>query len=103
MVRGSAARPDILIVEANVSPVCIETEVLPAVTVEVERGDRLEPGPLREQHCRLECVKARVHPQPGMMMALQSAVITDGPHAIVEAISPGLGPGRPGKPTICRT
>ena len=36
MLKGSSRRPDILIIEANVSPVVIETEVLPAVTVESE-------------------------------------------------------------------
>lgn len=41
MLKGSAGRPDILVVEPNVSPVCIETEVLPAVTVEREAIDRL--------------------------------------------------------------
>src|SRR4051794_2164052 len=39
--RGSSARPDILVVEPNVSPVVIETEVVPAVTVECEAVDRL--------------------------------------------------------------
>ena len=41
MLRGSNKRPDILVVEPNVSPVVIETEVLPAVTVEVEALSRL--------------------------------------------------------------
>jgi hypothetical protein len=40
-LKGSNARPDILVVEPNVSPVVIETEVLPAVTVETEAVDRL--------------------------------------------------------------
>jgi hypothetical protein len=35
-IKGNTARPDILISEPNVSPVVIETEVLPAVTVEAE-------------------------------------------------------------------
>jgi hypothetical protein len=41
MLKGNHARPDILILEANVSPVVIETEVLPAVTVEPEARSRL--------------------------------------------------------------
>ena len=41
LLRGNSARPDILVVEANVSPVVIETEVLPAVTVESEARQRL--------------------------------------------------------------
>ncbi len=40
-LKGSTARPDILVVEPNVSPVVIETEVMPAVTVEVEAVARL--------------------------------------------------------------
>ncbi len=41
MLRGNAKRPDILVVEKNVSPVTIETEVLPAVSVEAEAKARL--------------------------------------------------------------
>jgi hypothetical protein len=41
MLAGSAGRPDILIIEPNVSPVVIETEVLPAATVEKEAKGRL--------------------------------------------------------------
>ena len=40
-LTGNAKRPDILIAEAGVSPVVIETEVLPALTVEPEAKDRL--------------------------------------------------------------
>jgi hypothetical protein len=41
MLKGSSQRPDILVIEPNVSPVVVETEVLPAVTVEAEAKDRL--------------------------------------------------------------
>jgi len=41
MLKGNSRRPDILVLEANVSPVVIETEVLPAVTVEQEAVSRL--------------------------------------------------------------
>lgn len=41
MLRGNNARPDILILEPNVSPVVIETEVMPAATVEPEAIARL--------------------------------------------------------------
>lgn len=41
MLKGSHAQPDILIAEPNVSPVIIETEVLPAATVEAEAVARL--------------------------------------------------------------
>jgi len=41
MLRGNVRRPDILVVEPNVSPVVLETEVLPATTVEAEAVSRL--------------------------------------------------------------
>lgn len=41
MLRGAAHRPDILVLEPYVSPVVIETEVLPAATVEPEARSRL--------------------------------------------------------------
>jgi hypothetical protein len=41
MLRGNNRRPDILVVEPNVSPVAIETEIAPALTVEAEAATRL--------------------------------------------------------------
>ncbi|MGL5169002.1 MAG: hypothetical protein ACRC9K_24240 [Afipia sp.] len=41
MLKGGSGRPDILVLEPHVSPVVIETEVLPAVTVEPEAKSRL--------------------------------------------------------------
>ena len=41
MLHGNNRKPDILVLEANVSPVVIETEVLPAATVEAEATSRL--------------------------------------------------------------
>lgn len=41
MVKGGNKRPDILVVEPNVSPVVIETEVSPAVTIESDTISRL--------------------------------------------------------------
>ncbi len=41
MLKGSEKRPDILFTEANVSPVVIETEVVPAVSFEAEAIARL--------------------------------------------------------------
>ena len=40
-IKGSSKKPDLLIAEANVEPVVIETEVAPAVTVEAEARQRL--------------------------------------------------------------
>lgn len=41
MLKGSHAQPDIIITEANVSPVVIESEILPAVTAESDAKSRL--------------------------------------------------------------
>ncbi|MSR58067.1 MAG: hypothetical protein EXS05_10375 [Planctomycetaceae bacterium] len=41
MLKGSEKRPDIIINEPNVSPVVIETELLPAISVEAEAVARL--------------------------------------------------------------
>ena len=41
MLKGSNERPDILVIESTVSPVVIETEVLPAATVESDAIARL--------------------------------------------------------------
>jgi hypothetical protein len=40
-LKGSNARPDILVVEPNVSPVVIETEVTPATTLNPRRSQGL--------------------------------------------------------------
>lgn len=40
-IKGNQAQPDILVVEPNVSPVVIETEIYPAVAVEAEAISRL--------------------------------------------------------------
>ena len=39
LIKGSFKRPDLLIVESNVAPVVIETEVVPAITVESDDGE----------------------------------------------------------------
>jgi hypothetical protein len=41
MLQDSAARADILVLEPNVSPVAVEIEVLPALTVELDAASRL--------------------------------------------------------------
>ena len=41
LLKGSNEQPDILVIESSVSPVVIETEVLPALTVEQEATSRL--------------------------------------------------------------
>ncbi|MDA0769624.1 MAG: hypothetical protein O2821_05310 [Chloroflexi bacterium] len=39
--RGNSKRPDVLVVEPGVSPVVVETEVMPALTVEQDALSRL--------------------------------------------------------------
>ncbi len=41
VLKGSGKRPDILISEPNVSPVVVETEIMPAASVEVDAKQRL--------------------------------------------------------------
>ena len=41
VLKGSGKRPDVLITEPNVSPVVVETEVLPAPSVESDAKQRL--------------------------------------------------------------
>lgn len=41
ILKGSGKRPDILISEPNVSPVVVETEIMPATTVEADATQRL--------------------------------------------------------------
>jgi hypothetical protein len=51
VLKSSGKQPDILITEPNVSPVIIETEILPAISVEADArqrlGERLTPSGLR--------------------------------------------------------
>ena len=41
LLKGNSKRPDVVVLEANVSPVVIETEIAPAITVEAEAVSRL--------------------------------------------------------------
>lgn len=41
LIKGNAKQPDIAVLEPNVSPVIIETEIAPALTVEVDTIGRL--------------------------------------------------------------
>lgn len=59
-IKGSTKRPDILVVEANVSPVVVETEVLPAVTVEQEAIERLGEQLARTGRTILSSVAVRL-------------------------------------------
>lgn len=59
-IKGSTARPDILVTEPSVSPVVIETEVLPAVTVEAEAIARLGAKLKKTGHTILSSVAVRL-------------------------------------------
>lgn len=59
-IKGSTARPDILVLEPNVSPVVIETEVLPAVTVEAEAVARLGVKLKKTGHTILSSLAVRL-------------------------------------------
>ena len=41
VLKGSGKKPDILITESNVSPVIVETEILPANSIESDARQRL--------------------------------------------------------------
>jgi len=41
VLKGSGKRPDILVTEPNVSPVVVETEIVPAISVELDAKQRL--------------------------------------------------------------
>ena|ERR1700680_1344135 len=62
-LQGNARRPDILVLEANVSPVAIETEVMPAVTVEAEAISRLGERVRTTGRTILSCVAVRLPPR----------------------------------------
>ena len=57
---GSNKRPDILVCEPTVSPVTIETEVLPAVTVEKEAFERLGETVSRNGRTILSSIAVRL-------------------------------------------
>jgi hypothetical protein len=60
MLVGSNKRPDILVCEPTVSPVTIETEVLPAVTVEKEAIERLGETVSRNGRTILSSIAVRL-------------------------------------------
>jgi len=60
MLVGGAMRPDILVLENNVSPVCIETEISPAITVEAEARVRLGTQLRSNGRKILSCIAVRI-------------------------------------------
>lgn len=70
MLKGSAARPDILVLEPNVSPVVVETEVMPAATVEADATARLGVQIRTTGRTILSCVAVRL---PARLRTLSGA------------------------------
>jgi hypothetical protein len=62
MLKGSNAQPDILVLEKHLSPVDIETEVFPAVTVEAEAVARLGAQIRNTWRTILSSIAVRVPP-----------------------------------------
>src|SRR5271155_4030235 len=60
MLKGNAKRPDILVLEPNVSPVCIETEVVPAATLESDVTARLGEELRSNGRKILSCISVRL-------------------------------------------
>ena len=73
-LRGTTARPDIIVSEPNVSPVVIETEVLPAVTVEAEARSRLGQKLATNGQAILSAVAVRM---PEVLRLKQSKALRD--------------------------
>jgi hypothetical protein len=63
MIKGGHERPDILVLEPNVSPVAVETEVLPAATVEREAISRLGKQIAKTGRTILSAVAVRLPPR----------------------------------------
>lgn len=74
MLKGGSGRPDILVLEPNVSPVVIETEVLPAVTVESEAVARLGQQIRTTGRTILSSIAVRL---PARLRKRQSAALQD--------------------------
>lgn len=72
MLRESSARPDILVVEPNVSPVAIEVEVLPAISVESEAISRLGSYMSGAKRTILSAIAVRL---PAQMRTKESAAL----------------------------
>jgi surface antigen len=74
MLQSSAKRPDILVMEPGTSPVVVETEVLPAQTVEKDARSRL--GQVLRQNGRLILSAVAVR-MPGKLRTLDGTGLTE--------------------------
>ena len=79
MLKGSAARPDILVTEQMVSPVVVETELIPALTVEQDALARLGKQIRKSGSTIYSSVAVRL---PDRMRALSKAALR---HELSEA------------------
>jgi hypothetical protein len=74
MLQGGTQRPDILVLEPYVSPVVIETEVVPAATVEPEARSRLGAHVARTGRTILSSIAVRL---PKRLTALDGTHLRD--------------------------
>jgi len=74
MLQGGTQRPDILVLEPYVSPVVIETEILPAVTVEPEARSRLGAHVAQTGRTILSSIAVRL---PKRLTALDGTHLSD--------------------------
>lgn len=73
-LKGTSRRPDILVLEDNVSPVAIETELIPASTVEADALSRLGAKLRDTTHTILSVVAVRL---PGALSRLSGNDLSD--------------------------
>jgi hypothetical protein len=94
-LKGSTARPDILVVEPNVSPVVVETEVIPAVTVEADAVDRLGKQLKKTGRTILSSIAVRLpirlREKSGKALQKELASATDLDMALYAGSSPATG------------
>jgi hypothetical protein len=92
MVKGGNKRPDILVIESNVSPVVIETEVLPALTVEGEATSRLGEVLVKNGRTILSSIAVRLptrlREKQGEALAKEIRLATDLDMALYTGSSP---------------
>jgi len=92
MLVGNSKRPDILVCEPTVSPVTIETEVLPAVTVEKEAFERLGETVSRNGRTILSSIAVRLPVRlkklAGTALSKELASATDLEFALYTGSSP---------------
>lgn len=93
MLQGGTQRPDILVLEPYVSPVVIETEIFPAVTVEPEARSRLGAHVTATGRAILSSIAVRL---PRRLIALDGSHLRDALASATDyemALFTGTSPG----------